>query len=244
MPEIELQPVEVPNKVVEITTQFLSGLENAPEVGEWAREHPEEVAKIVGGYNQLIIGFNRLGSRTKLMKAMSLTSRLKEVLTRPASDTEEEDALEVVRIPDIQTMSDGNFGKALIEARPRMLAGQAIAQGENPDPTAADTAYAIGTTSMDTTAEALAVGTIGHIVERVFFNWARENGFEPEGGWQKDMFLQAMDEVVLLYMGSGEAEGLTLTEYFTKTTEGGGLGWIRPERVEEFEAAMVQALFV
>ena len=125
----------------------------------------------------------------------------------------------------------------LSEAIDPMIAGQKIKKGEI-EPTNENKQYAIGTPSMDTTPKALAFGTIGHILERSYFNWARENGFEPENGWQKDMFLHAAVEMVMLHLAADDKYIIgenPLIDCFMLKNEKGGLGWLNEKKVNQFK---------
>lgn len=117
-----------------------------------------------------------------------------------------------------------------------MLHGQRFKKGVVLEPTGEDTRYAIGTPSMETSDEALAVGTAGHLAERTFFQWAREQGLSPEEGRKKDDWLQALDEALILL----EAEGKKphLRDLLIKQNSEGGLGWLDEQKVKGLKEKM------
>ena len=208
------------NRVIDVSGRFLSGLDKSQAVTRWAIENRGTLEHHLEGYNELIARLNRIPVDSPLLESMSKTKRLKETLNGEP-------------LPTLDEMSQGNFGQALMEARGPMLHGQKIKRGEITEPTSDDKAYAIGTPSMETADEVLAVGTAGHLAERTFFQWARKKGLIPDGGWKKDDWLQALDEGLMLLL----AEGATphLTSFFVKSNKEGGLGWLNGQKVKSFK---------
>ena len=209
----------IPDKVIDVTTHFLQELDKTPEVAQWAREHPGKVANMLAGYDQLVGYFNRLRIGTAIMEVMPHAAELKSTL----SFSEEG---RPTLIPTVKDMSPENYARGLRAARGPMLLGQEIKRGGIASPSMEDALQAIQTTSMDTTPGALVVGAMGHLIERTFFKWAESKGFKPEGGWQKDMLLRALVEVMMLHLASEGAKKPYLAGHFTKPNERGGLGWI------------------
>lgn len=217
-------PERIDERIIDVTARFLGGLERSEEVVGWAMEHQADLETFLVGYDELIHGFNQIAPIATVLDIMTETKKLKEILGTP--------------IPTVEEMSVGNYAHALMEARGPMLTGKSIKKGDISHPTDAQREYAIGTTSMDTTHEALAVGTMGHLIERTFFQWAKKNELiPPEGKWKKDMFLQVLDEVVMLWL-SFEGPGSTLADYFINPNDKGGLGWISAKKLRSFRAEL------
>lgn len=207
-------------RVIEVTGKYLSKLAQLPTVTNWAAENTHVLEKDLAGFDELVTRLNTIPTGSPLLDIMPKTKKLKDTL----GDNP---------LPTLEVMSQGNFGHALMEARGPMLHGQKIKVGEISEPTPTDKAYAIGTPSMVTSTRALAVGTEGHLAERTFFQWARKSNLEPEGGWKKDDWLQALDEGLMLLL----AEGITphLTKFFIRPNTEGGLGWLNKQKVKDFK---------
>ena len=207
------------NRTVLVTARFLKKLDNSQRVFDWAKDRYWAVEIILNGYEQLTDVLNSIPDRSRILGVMPKTGVLKETLNG-------------IKIPYFRDISSGNFAYGLMEARGPMLMGQKIKNSEIV-PTQIEKDFAIGTPSMETTPSALVVGTVGHLSERTFFQWARKNAFAPEGGWKKDGLLQAFDEGLMLMLARGERP--ILTDFFTKSTFEGGLGWLNDEKVEKFK---------
>jgi hypothetical protein len=211
----------IDERALEITARYLSKLDKSSSVAKWAMDNTEKVGMFVDGYNELVACLNSVPEDSLLLDAMPKTRYLKR-------------ALKGKPLPNILEMSQDNFGLGLIEARNPMLHGQKIKHKEIEEPTPYDKAYAIGTPSMDTTDEALGVGTLGHLLERTFYQWARKNKLAPAGGWKKDDWLQALDEGLLLQLVNEDKP--ILTDYFIKSNQEGGLGWLNQTKLQNFRS--------
>ena len=235
LPGKELPLKEVPLKllvgnmieprVIEVTGKFLGGLEKASEVSAWAKDNLNRVEEFRQGYDELIGLMNDVPGDSPLLAVMPETGKLKRLLDKQ-------------KLPLTEEMADGNFALALLEARGPMIYGQKIKQGEITQPSDEDRQYAIGTPSMATSIEALVVGTMGHLIERTFFQWARKHGFNPEGGWKKDDFLHALMEVTLFRLA--QEKSLLLIDYFLHSNAEGGLGWLTLDKIDKFNNQLVQ----
>ena len=124
--------------------------------------------------------------------------------------------------------------KGIKRAMGPMMLGQDIKKGKYDQVPIELKKYGIMTPSLPTTDDALTFGTVGHILERSFFSWAEARGIKPEAGWVKDDFLHTINEAVMVYLATGLAEG-TCTDYFIRTPEDGGLGWIKSGAADNFE---------
>ncbi len=206
-------------RVIDVAGRYLKDLERAKAVTQWARENKKTLERHLEGYDELIARLNQVSDNSPLLEVMPKTKKLKG-------------AMKGTPIPTLNEMVDGNFAFGLMEARKPMLHGQKIKSGEINDPSDDDKSYAIGTPSMDTTDEALAIGTAGHLAERTFFQWVRKQNLVPEDGWIKDDWLQALDEGLMLLKTEGKEPHLT--QYFVKQNNEGGLGWLNEEKVKEF----------
>ena len=211
-------------QVIDFTAKKLEKLDNAVRVADWAREHVDEVNVFEQGYNALIFAFNAYDNTVEL-EMMHRTNVLKQLL-------------QGIPLPETTEMSTLDYVKGLRDARDPMIFGQKIKNGICVDSNGNDLHYAIGTPSMDTTDEALVVGTMGHLIERTFFQWAKRHGIEPKGGWEKDMFLQALGEILLLELTQEKVP--VLYRFFVKPNNEGGLGWISPEQIKEFNRRLSQ----
>ena len=206
-------------RVIDISGRFLSGLDKSRAVTKWAIENKDTLERHLEGYDELVARLNGIPNDSSLLEHMPKTRKLKGVLG-------------ATLLPTLNEMSQGNFGHALMEARNPMLHGQRIKRGEMTEPTPSDKAYAIGTPSMETNSEALAVGTAGDLAERTFFQWARKRDLTPDGGWKKDDWLQALGEGLMLLLTEGKTPHLT--HFFIKSNKDGGLGWLNEQKVEDF----------
>ena len=206
----------VEDRAIEVTGRYLGKLEKAPEVVQWTLDNKERLEEHLAGYDELITRFNQVPSSSPLLEVLPKAKKLKGILGNTP-------------LPTLNEMAEGNFAAGLIEARKPMLLGQRIKSGKVDKPTAEDRQYAIGTPSMETSDEALAVGTAGHLAERTFFQWARKQNLTPSEGWKKDDWLQVLDEVLILT----EAEGKKphLRDFFVRQNNEGGLGWLNEQKV-------------
>lgn len=207
-------------RTLEISAKFLGKLDNSQKIFAWAKDRYWAFEVILNGYEQITDVLNSIPEHSRVLEVMPKTRLLKETLNG-------------IKIPYFRDISFGNFAKGLMEARAPMLMGQKIKKGEIIRPTQKEKNFAIGTPSMDTTPSALAVGTIGHLSERTFFQWARKQGFSPNGGWKKDDLLQSLDEGLMLMLARGERP--ILNDFFTKSNFEGGLGWLNEEKVQKFK---------
>lgn len=208
----------ISERLISVTSRYLSRLKKSGEMREWVANNKERFKETVEGFNELVDKLNNIPDDSPLLEFMPKTANLKKVL---AGRT----------IPFVEDMMEGNYGTALINARDPMLTGQKI-KNKEVESTSENKAYAIGTPSMDTKVDALSVGTAGHLMERVFFKWAESQGLRPEGGWEKDQWLQALDEGLLLELSEGKKP--ILTDYFIKSNAEGGLGWLNNDKLEVF----------
>ena len=211
-------------RIIDFTQRKLKKLDNAGKVAVWARDHVSEVNSFEQGFNDLISAFNAYNDVFDL-DIMHRTNCLKRLLNG-------------VPIPFTTKMSYWDFKRGIRDAYGPMIYGQNIHNGNHSDLNSEDELYAIGTPSMDTTDEALVVGTMGHLIERTFFQWAKRHGIEPKGGWEKDMFLQALGEILLLELTQEKVP--VLYRFFVKPNNEGGLGWISPEQIKEFNRRLSQ----
>jgi hypothetical protein len=211
-------------RIIDISGKFLSGLEKAQAVTSWAVENKGIFERHLEGFNELITFLNNIPRGSSLLNIMPKTRVLKDVLNGEP-------------LPTLGAMAPGNFANALREARDPMLHGQSIKKREIVDPTPQEKAFAIGTSSMETTPEALAVGTAGHLAERTFFQWARGKGRLPKNGWKKDDWLQALDEGLMLMLFEGKIPHLT--PFFIQSNDKGGLGWLNEQKLEDFHSKFV-----
>ncbi|GEM_PF-2849573 len=112
----------------------------------------------------------------------------------------------------------------------RRKAGQLI--------TKAEIDHAIGAPSLDTTPEALAVGTSSHIIERTMMAYLAGHGVDTST-WSKDQILWALEELAVLAHAENYTYGdddMELFDYFISppsTEAGGGLGWRKATQVDE-----------
>ncbi len=206
-------------RVINVAGRYLKDLEKAKAVTQWARENKKTLERHLKGYDELAARLNQVSDNSPLLKVMPKTKKLKG-------------AMKGTLIPTLNEMVDGNFAFGLMEARKPMLHGQKIKTGEINDPSDNDKFYAIGTLSMNTADEALAIGAAGHLAERTFFQWARKQNLIPENGWIKDDWLQALGEGLMLLKAEGKEPHLT--QHFVKQNNEGGLGWLNEEKVREF----------
>lgn len=205
---------------VDVSARYLKGLDSSGAMAEFVLRKVDYVNDVFGGYNQLVSTFNSIPLDSPLLEIMPKTARLKALLK--GTD-----------LPGVPQVFEGNFAQGLFEARPRMLMGQEIKKGRKVNPTQEEKNYAIRTPSMDAPPGVLTVGTIGHLCERATFVWARKNGFNPEGGWKRDDWLQAMDEALMLMWAKREYP--LLYNFFVKPNVEQGLGWLNELIVGEFK---------
>ena len=214
----------------------LSDLDNSENVLEWVMGNPERTQEFLDFYDALVKKMNMIPGEHGVLEIMPATKKIKDLL---GNNT----------IP--LTGDYKGFGGAriihagLTEARDPMLVGQQITTGDIASPTSKDYDYAIGTPSMDTSPDVLAFGTMGHVLERTFFNWAREKGLEPEGGWEKDMYLHAIDEIVMLHLASDsdfKPGEYPIIDYFILPNDENGLGWLNKDKVKQFEVDLWRVL--
>lgn len=215
--------MEIERRTLEVSARYLGELANSRPMLAWCFENHNILETHIDGYNELIEEFNKIDSRSKFLKAMPRAKLLKNLLNKR-------------NLPKVESMCKGNFWLGLINSRNPMLFGQEIANNRSKFVTTGQSEYQIGTPSMKTSAESLVVGTAGHLLERTFFKWSIKNGITPHGGWKKDMWLQGLDDVVMLNILNHKK--LHLTPYFTKTNSEGGLGWIKKEKFEEFRKSI------
>jgi len=117
----------------------------------------------------------------------------------------------------------------------RTLSGENVTQEEKEN--------AIGAPSVGSNAQAIAVGSAGHLVERSIMAYAKRNGIDTSG-WVKDQVLWALEELALLahakiytYGERPEYSETLLYPYFTHAPSmdaDGGMGWRNEEQVDEF----------
>lgn len=209
----------VEKRLVEVTARYLKDLNQSKPVMDWVLENMADFGEHMSGYNELIDILNSVPADSPLLQIMPKTRLLKKVLAGE-------------NLPTLEQMMPGNYVKGLYDAHDPMVVGQKIKTQEIASPTETERKYQIGTPSMNTSLEALAVGTAGHLAERTFFAWARSKGHEPEQGWEKDDWLQALDEAVELSVVQGNPPHLF--PLFAKLNSEGGLGWVKKEKMEDF----------
>lgn len=211
--------MEISSRAIDISTVYLRGLDKSSAMRKWAFENKTTLEKHLDGYDEIVARMNDISADSQLLECMPKTRRLKKALSGQ-------------NIPLLEGMSQGNFGLGLIEARKPMLHGQRIKKNEISEVTADDKIFAIGTPSMNTSIEALVIGTAGHLAERTFFQWARKNKLQPEEGWIKDDYLQALDEGLMLLIVEGKKPHLA--SFFINSNSDGGLGWLNQQKLDAF----------
>lgn len=212
----------IPEKLITFTARKLDFLCNAKRVKEWALVHLVEVEQFEEGYNELITTFNKYSGYT-YFDFMPRTHILKYILNgRPLPFTSEMNGFMIIG--------------GLKDARQPIFLGQRIRKGDCKNPDGDFKQFAIETPSMDTTEDALVVGTMGHLIERAFFRWALKQGIEPKGKWEKDMLLKALGEILLLE--NAKENSLLLFPYFTKPNSEGGLGWLSRDAIAAFHTKL------
>jgi len=207
-------------RTIKFVAKYLEDLSNTKPVAEWAVDHIERIEHILYSYENLISTVNSVSNCSPLLEAMPNIKRLKATLKGKG-------------LPRFAEMSQGNFALGLREAKCPMLYGQKNKYSDPTTLTHEDISYAIATPSMDTSPEALAVGMIGHLGERTFFQWARKNGYIPKGGWKKDYLLQALNESLMLKLTRGEKP--YLSHFFLEPNTKGGLGWLNKDKLNTFK---------
>ncbi len=206
----------------------LAGLDKTGLVMQTVKEREAELQQlIIGGYNQLITRFNQLKLEDPILGVMPKTKVLKE-------------ALQDVEVPTLEAVSPREILSGVNEARDAMLLGQEIKHGiveATPD----NVQKAIGTPSMETSNMALSVGTAGHVIERTLFSHFRKLGIRGiQEEWIKDDILFALEDCALLMHAeatNGLADEPHLLKFIARPNaldEEGGLGWRKPEQVQEF----------
>jgi hypothetical protein len=193
-------------------------LNSADGMLDWVIDHPVEITKFIRFYDSCVYFLNRLPADNPLMKIMPATAKLKSAL----GDTPVPLSRDYEGFTGLRT-----FFKGVKNAMGPMYMGQNLQMGVV-ESTSDFKQYGVKTPSLDTTSDALTFGTTGHLLERAFFSWADMRGIRPTNGWGKDTYLNAIDEVVMVHIASGQSEG-TCADYFIKPPANGGLGWIKPD---------------
>lgn len=211
---------------IDSVTRRLADLDATERVAGYARENETELTEtIVSGFNQAINRFNEFNAGSFELMFMPKSEALL-------------DALRAEPIPRLENLPPRDIMSGIKEAQDPMLAGQKIKTGELEN-TPANNAYAIRTPSMDTSDEALAVGTAGHILERSLFSYFKKLGIDGiNGKWSKDDILFVIKECSLLveaeYQDGLTAEGSILFPVLTTSNDEGGLDWGSTEYVNNF----------
>lgn len=142
-------------------------------------------------------------------------------------------------LPNISDFAAVDYLSGMRAARPLMLEGQEHKQRRRAGGlvTWPEIEHAIGAPSVDTDPRALAVGTAGHVIERMIFSRLKKQGIDTDT-WVKDQVLWALEDVALLMHAHAVTYGkvdATLTPYFTgePNPNGGGMGWRKPEQVQQ-----------
>lgn len=202
-------------------------LESSQKMLDWVEENPEETWAFIDFYDSLISTLNGINDEDTVSKMMPAVRRIRDTLegrTVPLSN--DFSGFKGVRL----------ILKGLEGAKEPMRKGQEF-KGKT-DITPEEKGFAVLTPSMDTKNDALVFGTLGHLWERTFFAWAEERKFIPEGGWNKDNFLHALDETVMMQFALLDEERIKkkhpYIEYFTNSTQEGGLGWIKQSKIDDF----------
>jgi hypothetical protein len=137
-------------------------------------------------------------------------------------------------LPEIHELGKKDLVQGYREARTRMLEGQRNkelkAQGVGVLKSVID--HAIGAPSVNTTPEALAVGSAGHILERTIMAHFSALGIDTSD-WPKDHILWALEEMALLTQARATTYGQDieplLLSYFigepSETERNAGMGW-------------------
>lgn len=205
----------------------LDFLERSKEMLTWVEENPEKTLKFINGYDSLIKKLNEIPYDMSILSAMPAVKRIKDTLNDEKVPT--------------STNFDGFSGLRLIasglkSAEEPMQKGQEIKDSTNI--TVDEKSFAILTPSMNTGDDALVFGTLGHLWERTFFEWAEKRDSIPVGGWEKDNFLHALGEIVMMQIEIVSPDKIKAKypyfSYFTNSTKDGGLGWINQRKIEQF----------
>jgi hypothetical protein len=205
----------------------LSFLEKSKDMLDWIEANPEITQDFILCYDSLIKKLNEIPYDMNILDAMPAVKKIKDTLNSEQVPTSSDfDGFEGLRL----------IVTGLKDATEPMRKGQEI-KGKK-DITPEDKKFAILTPSMVTKDDALVFGTLGHLWERSFFAWAEERNFIPEGGWKKDNFLHALDEIVMMQLeimsGDKIQKKYPYFSYFTNSTQDGGLGWIKQSKIDDF----------
>jgi hypothetical protein len=212
---------------IEWVSKRLAPLEQSGRVMTYVMEHRQEIESLIfDGFNELIDRFNRLDEEEleRLALLMERTSGLKTILGG-------------IPLPKLEEISSKEVVGGIKKARILMTWGQCLEAAMIPDAPGIRR-KAIFTPTMATSEKALAIGTTGHLIERAMFSHFERRGVSHR--WQKDDVLHALEEVAMLMEAEfrdGVGSKPSLLEIFTappSLDEKGGLGWRRPEEVEEF----------
>lgn len=215
---------------IESVAKRLGFLEQSGRVVTWIGEHRSEIEPLIfKGFNELIDRFNRLrrSDASKLAPILGTGKvwELKGVLGgSPLPRLEEIGAKEVLL--------------GVNESRSLMAYGQEVGKGVVAD-TSGDKKRAILAPNLQTSEKALAVGIAGHLIERSIFWYFEKKGLTHHQ-WEKDDILCALEEMAMLMeaeyrIGKGpEPRLLKIFATPPSADENGGLGWRKPEEVDEF----------
>lgn len=208
----------------------LGFLEQSGRVVTWVEEHRSEIEPLIfEGFNELIDRFNRL--------RQSDASNLAPIL-RAGKAWGLKGVLGNNSLPRLEEIDAREVLLGVNESRSLMACGQEIGKGVIPG-TEVNKRKAILAPNLKTSEKALAVGIAGHLIERSIFWYFEKKGFTNHL-WEKDDILYALEEMAILMEAeyrAGKGSEPKLLKVFTtppSADENGGLGWRKPEEVDEF----------
>ncbi len=206
--------------------RVVKNLQNGQEAYDFAREHPEDVLETYRAYDQVlkmlaVLGYQEraiMPNTTKFLEKIGpipLPPSLKHMMLYPFWTGYHGDAFQ-------------NLGLMMKRAEENPRESPGVSHPEN-------RIIKFGTLVETPQAYIRAAG--GHLIERTLFaalptKWTHK--------WEKDDFLHAANELVLLWqLRTGDCP---LYQFFTNPNDQGGLGWISVEDQQAF-TEHYQAIF-
>ena len=218
-----------------LTERFCSFVENqlnfldrSKEVIAWVENNPVKVKQYWAYYGGLIESLDELRRDDRICALIPAVKVINDLVGER----------EIMTGEDFKGFRGAILVKDGIKtAKGPMRLGQEIAKGIIDDPTDEQSEFAVLTPSKNTTPDALFFGTMGHLVERIFFALAKGEGIEPEGGWKKDTFILALAGVVLSRLAIDEKTALKnpCINFFITPDSEGGLDWIKEMDIVNFK---------
>lgn len=225
--------MSVPERRPDISraAHYLKDLEQVPAIAQAMLEPTESdptesmEALIYAGYDDLIDMFNRTSANDRMSELMPKFVELKDLLGEAT-------------LPQITELRATDYFRGMRVARGLMLEGQEHKRRRKNSElvTKAEKDHAIGAPSVDTSPDALAVGTAGHIIERTIMAHLKSMGIDTTD-WVKDQALWALEDLALVRHADAETYGNddnALFYYITMppSSKTGGMGWRKQDQVD------------